>query len=135
VVIEHGAGSPDVRPIQASRLVPPPSTPADKTLIEAYRARGLRVDEGAPDVSLTRAGEQMQEASKAGNYQLALEWCEVVLARYKSHPEFLKAKASLLLMLGEKDKAIEIYEQVEAIESDPVVRKKLEELQRQEPQK
>jgi rubrerythrin len=35
-------------------------------------------------------------------------------------------------MMGERDKAIEIYEQVEAIESDPEVRKKLEELQRQQ---
>jgi rubrerythrin len=32
------------------------------------------------------------------------------------------------LLLGEKDKAIEIYEQAEEIESDPAVRKKLEEL-------
>ena len=73
----------------------------------------------------------MQDAVKGGNYQLALEWCETVLQRYKSHPEFLRAKASLLLMMGERDKSIEIYEQVEAIESDPDVRKKLEELQRQ----
>jgi len=28
----------------------------------------------------------MQEAMKTGNYQLALEWCELVLARYPSHP-------------------------------------------------
>jgi tetratricopeptide (TPR) repeat protein len=82
-------------------------------------------------VSITRARTLMQEAVKGGNYHLALEWCETVLQRYKSHPEFLRAKASLLLMMGERDKAIEIYEQVEAIESDPDVRKKLEELQRQ----
>jgi hypothetical protein len=132
IVIEHGASSSAVKTIAPSRLVPPPSTKADTSLIEAYRARGLRVDESAPDVSLTRAGALMQEAIKGGNYQLALEWCESVLQRYKTHPEFLKAKASLLLMLGEKEKAIELYEQVEAIESDPVVRKKLEELQRQE---
>ena len=83
-------------------------------------------------MSITRARTLMQEAVKGGNYTLALEWCETVLQRYKSHPEFLRAKASLLLMMGERDKAIEIYEQVEAIESDPDVRKKLEELQRQQ---
>ena len=55
------------------------------------------------------------------------------MQRYKSHPEFLRAKASLLLMMGEREKAIEIYEQVESIESDPNVRKKLEELQKQQP--
>ena len=120
-----------MKTIPATRVVPPPPTQADTALIEAYRARGLRIDEGAPEVSITRARTLMQDAVKGGNYQLALEWCETVLQRYKSHPEFLRAKASLLLMMGERDKAIEIYEQVEAIESDPAVRKKLEELQRQ----
>ena len=112
--------------------MPPPPTPADNALEEAYRARGLRIDEGAPPVSIARARALMQDATKAQNYSLALEWCETVLQRYKSHPEFLRAKASLLLMLGEREKAIEVYEQVEAIESDPAVRKKLEELQRQQ---
>ncbi|MGQ0505943.1 MAG: tetratricopeptide repeat protein [Myxococcaceae bacterium] len=132
VVIEHGAGNKDVKTIPSTRVVPPPPTKADASLIEAYRARGLRIDDGAPEVSLIRARSQMQEATKAGNYALALEWCETVLQRYKSHPEFLRAKASLLLMMGEREKAIEVYEQVEGIESDPAVRKKLEELQRQQ---
>lgn len=132
IVIEHGAGSGEVKTIPATRIVPPPPTRADETLVEAYRARGLRIDEDAPEVSLTRSRTLMQEATREGNYQLALEWCEAVLQRYRSHPEFLRAKASLLLMMGERDKAVEIYEQVEAIESDPAVRKKLEELQRQQ---
>ncbi|MBK7861836.1 MAG: tetratricopeptide repeat protein [Archangiaceae bacterium] len=132
IVVEHGQGSKEVKTIPASRLVPPPPSRADDALIEAYRARGLRVDDSAPEVSISRARTLMQEATKAGNYALALEWCETVLQRYKSHPEFLRAKASLLLMMGERDKAIEVYEQVEAIESDPTVRKKLEELQKQQ---
>lgn len=132
IVIEHGAGNGDVKTIPASRVVPPPPAAADKALIEAYRARGLRIDEEAPEVSITRARTLMEQATRGGNYHLALEWCETVLARYKSHPEFLRAKGSLLLMMGEREKAIEIYEQVEAIESEPGVRKKLEELQRQQ---
>jgi len=132
IVIEHGAGNGDVKTLPASRLVPPPPAAADKALIEAYRARGLRIDEEAPEVSITRARTLMEQATRGGNYHLALEWCETVLARYKSHPEFLRAKGSLLLMMGEREKAIEIYEQVEAIESEPGVRKKLEELQRQQ---
>jgi len=131
VVIEHGAGNGEVKTIPATRVVPPPPTPADGALVEAYRARGLRIDEGAPEVSITRARTLMQEAIRGGNYHLALEWCETVLQRYRSHPEFLRAKASLLLMMGERAKAIEVYEQAEAVESDPAVRKKLEELQRQ----
>lgn len=133
VVIEHGAGSSEVKTIPVSRMVPPTPTAADATLIEAYRARGLKVDESAPEVSLSRVRALMQEATKEGNYALALEWCETVLQRFKSHPEFLRAKASLLLMMSEREKAIEVYEQAEAIESDPSVRKKLEELQRTQP--
>ncbi|WP_375764912.1 hypothetical protein NR798_24655 [Archangium gephyra] len=132
IVIEHGAGNGDVKTLPASRVVPPPPAAADKALIEAYRARGLRIDDEAPEVSITRARTLMEQATRGGNYHLALEWCETVLARYKSHPEFLRAKGSLLLMMGEREKAIEIYEQVESIESEPGVRKKLEELQRQQ---
>lgn len=133
VVIEHGAGSAEVKTVKASRLVVPPPGPADQSLVEAYRARGLKVDDTAPEVSLVRVRGLMQEATREGNYPLALEWCETVLQRYKAHPEFLRAKASLLLMMSEREKAIEIYEQAEAIESDPAVRKKLEELQRTQP--
>ena len=57
----------------------------------------------------------------------------LMLARYPSHPEFMRAQASILLLMGERDKAIEIYEAVEEIESDPAVRKKLEELQKEAP--
>jgi hypothetical protein len=132
VVIEHASGVSDVKTVKAASVVPPLPGPADATLVEAYRARGLKVDEGFPEVSIIRVRALMQEATKEGNYPLALEWCETVLQRYKSHPEFLRAKASLLLMMGERDKAIEIYEQAETIESDPAVRKKLEELQRKQ---
>ena len=131
IVIEHTAAATDVETIPATRLVPPPPSLADDTLDEAYRERGLRVNPEAPEVSLTAARTRMQEALTAGNYQLALEWCELVLARYPSHPETLRAKGSVLLLLGEREKAIEVYEEVEEIESDPGVRKKLEELQAQ----
>lgn len=130
VVVEHTKGTSGVETIPANRLVPPPPTGADKALDEAYRERGLRVNPDASEVSISGARTRMQEALTQGNYQLALEWCELVLARYPSHPETLRAKGSILLMLGERDKAIAVYEAVEEIESDPAVRKKLEELHR-----
>ncbi len=132
IVIEHTASATDVDTIPATRLVPPPPSAADGTLDEAYRERGLRVNPDAPEVSIARARSLMQEALAGGNYQMALEWCELVLARYPSHPETLRAKGSILLLLGEREKAIEVYEEVEEIESDPTVRKKLEELQSQD---
>ena len=130
IVIEHGAGTAGVATSPSSRVVPPPPTAGDASLVEAYRQRGLQIQEDAPEVSILRARALMREAIKEGNYDIGLEWCETVLQRYPSHPEFLRAKGSLLLMMGEKEKAIEIYERAESIESDPAVRKKLEELQK-----
>ena len=132
IVIEHTPSGTDVDTIPATRLVPPPPSVADKTLDDAYRERGLRVNADAPEVSISRARTLMSESLADGNYQMALEWAELVLARYPSHPETLRAKGSILLLLGERDKAIEVYEEVEEIESDPAVRQKLEELQSEE---
>ena len=130
IIIEHSDTSDQVKTIPATRLVPPMPSIADKSLVEAYRARGLRVNQDTPDVSITRSRTLMESALKAGNYQLGLEWCEMLLARYPSHPEFMRAKGSILVLMGEREKAIEIYEAVEEIESDPLVREKLESLRK-----
>ncbi len=132
IVIEHTADATDVETIPATRLVPPPPIAADQTLVDAYRERGLRVNPDAPEVSIIRARSKMQDALAQGNHDLALEWAEQVLARYPSHPETLRAKGSILLLLGEREKAIEVWEAVEEIETDPAVRQRLEELQRSE---
>lgn len=132
ILVEHGKSPSGVESIPPTKLVPPPPALADEVLVEAYRQRGLAIDQDAPEVSISRTRTLMNEALAAGNYQLALEWASMVLARYKSHPEFMRAKASILLLMGEREKAIEIYEAVEEIESDPAVRKKLEELQKEE---
>lgn len=130
IVVEHGKAAEPVQALPATRLVPPKPSVADKSLVEAYRARGLRVKEDEPDVSISRARTLMESALKAGNYQLGLEWCELALARYPNHPEFMRAKGSILFLMGEREKAIEVYEAVEEIESDPQVRQMLETLRK-----
>jgi len=132
IVIEHGGTQAPIPIVPASRIVPPPPTEADRALVDAYRARGLRTNESAPAVSLLVARERVQEAIKSGNYAIGLEWAELVLQRHPSHPEFLRMKASILLLVGEKAKAIQTYEAAEQIESIPTVRKKLEELQKED---
>jgi hypothetical protein len=133
IVIEHSPSATGIESIPATRLVVPPPTAADKTLDQAYRERGLKVNPDAPEVSIIAARSRMQAALESGNYGLALEWCEAILARYPSHPETLRAKGSLLVMLGERDKAIQVYQQAEEIESDPAVRKKLDALLHEAP--
>ena len=130
IIIEHDQTAEQVKTIPAAGLVPPKPTIADTALVEAYRARGLRVNEDVTDISLTRARGEMESALKLGNYQLGLEWCEMVLSRYPNHPEFMRAKGSILVLMGEPDKAIEIYEAVEETESDPEVRRMLETLRK-----
>ena len=129
VVIEHTPGATGVQTLPATALVPPRPTNADETLDAAYRERGLGVDASAPEVSLSTGRTRMQEALATGNYGLALQWAELVLARYPSHPETLRAKGSILLLMGERDKAVEVYEAAEEIESDPAVRRQLDALQ------
>lgn len=112
-------------------VVPPAPTKADQGLSEAYKERGLKENPQSADVSISRSKNLVQEALKSGNYALALEYTEMVLARYPSHPEFLRAKGSIMLLMGEREKAIEVYERAEEIESDPKVKQKLDELRKQ----
>ncbi|MCA2961347.1 MAG: tetratricopeptide repeat protein [Silvanigrellales bacterium] len=132
IVVEHsGAVSQDASAAQKPKtVVAPPPAAADKTLSEAYRDRGLKENAQAPDVSISRTRGLMQDAIRLGNYTLALEYCEAVLARYPSHPEFLRAKGSILLLVGEREKAMETYEKAEEVESDPKVKAKLQELRK-----
>lgn len=128
ILIEHTPSATGVETIPATRLVPPPPSSADTVVEDAYRRRGLRVNPDAAEVSLTGSRSRMQQAIEDGNYQLALQWCQLVLDRYPSHPETLRAKGSILLLMGERDAAIEVYESVEEIESDPAVRQALDDL-------
>ncbi|MFN3197552.1 MAG: tetratricopeptide repeat protein [Bradymonadia bacterium] len=128
IIVEHSNASDQVKTLPATKLVPPKPSIADTALVEAYRARGLKVNEEAPDVSISGARTKMETALKEGSYQVALEWCELVLSRYPNHPEFMRAKGSILVLMGEREKAIEIYEAVEEMESDAQVRRMLEKL-------
>lgn len=132
IIIEHQETAGEVKTLPPATVVPPKPSLADAPLVEAYRDRGLRVNPDPPDVSIAKSRTLMQAALRAGNYQLGLEYIEMVLARYPSHPEFLRAKGSVLYLMGEREKAIEVYEAVEEIESDPQVRKMLETLRKAE---
>ena len=63
---------------------------------------------------------------------MATEMNDFATAHPRSQALYERAKGSLLVMMGERQKAIEVYEKAEAVESDPNVRKKLEELQREQ---
>ena len=130
IVVDHKQSKGLDSTLSHSSVVPPPPSKADQSLAEAYKEKGLKENPAAAQVSITKSRVLVQDAIKTGNYSLALEYVELVLVRYHSHPEFLRAKGSILLLLGEKEKAILTYEKAEEMESDPGVRKKLEELRK-----
>ncbi len=129
IVVQHDGGAQGSKVSPGSAVLPPQPTLADETLAEAYREKGLKENKDVPDVSLSKSQQLVQDAIAGGNYALALQYIQAVLDRYPSHPIFLRAKGSVLLLMGEREKAIELYEQAEEIESDPLVRQKLKELQ------
>lgn len=101
-----------------------------RELKNAYRSKGLKENSQVADVSLSKTRIEVEKHTRAGDYTLALSYLERALERYPEHAEFLRAKGSLLLLLGEKEKAAEVYEQAQMIEFDPAVARKLDEISR-----
>lgn len=130
IVIEHDARRSDPKKKGPDIILPAP-TATDSSHLEmhnAYLAKGLAENTKSPEISLSQARIKLDQAVRARNYALALGIVDKVLSRYPSHPEFLRARGSVLLLLGEKAKASEVYEQAQDIEFDPSVERKLKEL-------
>ncbi len=130
IIIDHKAEKSGSKKPGPEIVLPGPSATDGSHLVmhNAYISKGFEVNAKAAEVSLSQARMKLDEASRQNNYGLALRIVEKVLARYPSHPEFLRAKGSVLLLLGEKAKAIEVYEQAQDLEPDPSVERKLREL-------
>ncbi|MCX6131645.1 MAG: tetratricopeptide repeat protein [Proteobacteria bacterium] len=130
IIIDHKAEKSGSKKPGPDIVLPAPSSTDTSHLVlhNAYLGKGFQENPKAPEVSLSQARIKLDEASRLQNYGLALQIIEKVLQRYPSHPEFLRAKASVLLLLGDKEKAIEVYEQAQDLEPDPSVERKLREL-------
>ena len=134
IIIDHSKSinkSKNIHSVDTPMITPPPPSRNDvvhNTLALAYKEKGFKENLKASPVSLSKSREKLSNALKQGNYVLAQEYIVHVLRRYPSHPEFLRAKGSVLLLMGEKDKAIEVYEDAQEIEYDPGVERKLKTL-------
>ncbi len=110
----------------------PPIPNADdsvhRSLHQAYLQKGLKENAEAPQVSLSQSRSRMEQSIRVGKYPEALAYAEMALNRYPSQVSFLRAKGSILLLLGEKDEAVRVYEKAQEIEFSPSVAKKIEEL-------
>lgn len=101
---------------------------AHQELLAAYKAKGLPENSRARAVSLAKTRTVIEAEIRKGQYPLAMSYVEQVLARYPAHPEFLRARGSLFLLMGEQVKAIAAYEKAQDQEFDPSVERKLKEL-------
>ncbi|SMF71113.1 hypothetical protein [Pseudobacteriovorax antillogorgiicola] len=131
VIVDHDSKRSDSQKKGPRTIIPAP-TKSDTVHLQmhhAYLARGLVENKKAPAISLSRARIMMDRETQTQNYGKGLLIADSVLARYPSHPEFLKAQGSLYLLVGERTKAIEAYSKALEVEDDPAVSRKLNELE------
>jgi tetratricopeptide (TPR) repeat protein len=102
-------------------LVPLPPTAADQDIEKNYLESGKKLTSKAPPVSIINTQKQIRDLVRDGNYALALEYAEQLLARYPSHAPSWRTKGSLLLKMGEKEAALKAYERAQELEPDPGV--------------
>ncbi len=126
IVIDH-KGRPSQEAINLAPLAP---GAADKTIEETYVKSGRPISQKAAPVSITKTQAMVKKLVKQGNYSLALEYVDQLLQRYPQHVESLRSKGSILLKMGEREAALETYRRAEEIESNPQVRRQIEELER-----
>jgi hypothetical protein len=111
-------------------LTPLPPAQADASVEEAYVKGGHSVDEKSPPVSLVKTHERIRELVKEGNYALALQFADQLLARYPNHLKTLQAKGSLLLRMGEREAALQAYYRAQEIDADDRVAKQIENIEK-----
>lgn len=104
-------------------IVRPPYAQDDshKLLVQAYLEKGLEENQDSQAISLSDAQEKIRDFYHKGSYDLALQVVNKALDRYPSHPIFLRAKGSIIYMMGEKDEAARWYEKAQEIEYDETV--------------
>jgi len=121
VVIDHQGRAAG----KSLALVPVPPTPADKEIEEAYLEGGNKLSPKSAPVSIIETDRKIREHDASGNYSLALQFADQLLARYPNHVKTLRAKGSLLLKLGERQAALRAYNQAEDIEPNPRVQEQI----------
>ena len=108
---------------RVASLAPSPVAPApfanDRVHLEmerAYKSKGYVVNSSAEPVSLSRSRQLLEKYMKKNNYASALILTDKVLERYPSQVEFMRAKVSIYLLMGEKEASISSFEKAQAIE-------------------
>ena len=101
----------------------------DKTLEDAYVSGGLTMNGKAPSVSIIKTQEMIRKYLKTGDYSLALQYAEQILAKYPQHVETLRTKGSLLLKMGEKEAALATYLKAQEIEPSSQVNEQINKLE------
>lgn len=115
---------------QSLALIADPPTKADKTLEDEYTTEARKINPESPNVSITKTLNKIRTLADSGNYELALQYAEALLARYPEHVQTLRAKGSLLLKMGERSAALKVYERAQEIEPNPQVEQQIQKLQK-----
>ena len=118
IIVDYEGDKNRLASIAPSSLAPPPFA-NDRVHLEmerAYKSKGFTVNSSAAPVSLSKSRKLLEKYMRKNNYASALLLTDKVLERYPSQVEFMRAKGSIYLLMGEKEASISTFEKAQAID-------------------
>ena len=118
IIVDYDGNKNKLASLGPSKVVPAPFA-NDRLHMEMdrdYKMKGYQVNKKADAVSLSKSRKLLESNLKKSNYSSALMITDKVLERYPSQVEFLRAKGSIYLLMGEKSAAITSFEKAQAVE-------------------
>lgn len=118
IIVDYEGDKNRVASLAPGQVAPPPFA-NDRIHLEmerAYKSKGFVVNSSAAPVSLSKSRKLLESYMKKNNYASALILTDKVLERYPSQVEFMRAKGSIYLLMGEKEASISTFEKAQAID-------------------
>lgn len=118
IIVDYEGDKNKVASLAPTQIAPPPFA-NDRIHLElerAYKSKGFTVNASATPVSLSKSRKLLEKYMKKNNYASALILTDKVLERYPSQVEFMRAKGSIYLLMGEKEASISAFEKAQAID-------------------
>ncbi len=118
IIVDYEGDKNKLASLAPNEVAPPPFA-NDRIHLEmerAYKSKGFTVNTTATPVSLSKSRKLLEKYMKNNNYASALILTDKVLERYPSQVEFMRAKGSIYLLMGEKEASISTFEKAQAID-------------------
>ena len=118
IIVDYEGSKNKLASLAPTKVAPPPfaNDRLHQELERDYKLKGYVVNNNADPVSLSKSRKLLEGYLKNSNYSSALIITDKVLERYPSQVEFLRAKGSIYLLMGEKSAAVTAFEKAQTVE-------------------